>query len=110
VELSTTGRRSGETRTVTIWFVRDGERLYVQSGKEGKTDWYRNLLANTEVTLRIGTLHLHGRAHAVEGAAENERMHALFEKKYLSARVMGWFGGGFGHGKVAMIDELAEAP
>ena len=108
VELSTTGRRSGQARTVTIWFVRDGERVYVQSGKEGKTDWYRNVIANPAVTLRFGALRLRGRALAVEDAGEAERVHGLFEQKYLSARVMGWFGGGFGHGKVVLIDDLAE--
>jgi len=110
VELSTTGRRSGQARTVTIWFVRDGERVYVQSGKEGKTDWYRNVLASPAVTLRFGAQRLRGRARAVEDTGEAERVHGLFEQKYLSARVMGWFGGGFGHGKVVLIDELAEAP
>ena len=54
VELTTTGRSSGQARTVTIWFVRDGDRLYVQSGKEGTTDWYRNLLKTPTVTLQIG--------------------------------------------------------
>ena len=43
LELTTSGRKSGQPRTATIWFVYD-DRLYVQSGKEGKTDWYRNLL------------------------------------------------------------------
>ena len=106
LELVTTGRRSGQERTVTIWFVRDGERLYVQSGKEGQTDWYRNVLANPAVTLRIGTLRLRGEAHGIDDAAETERVHTLFDQKYLRARVMGWFGGGFGHGKVVVIDHL----
>ena len=33
-------------------------------------------------------------------------MHELFDHKYLRARVMGWFGGGFGHGKVLLIENL----
>src|SRR5262249_35071489 len=82
-ELSATGRRSGQTRSVTIWFVRDGERIYVQSGKEGKTDWYRNVLANPTVTLHVGALQLRGRARAVDDARETERVHKLFEQKYV---------------------------
>lgn len=106
VELTTTGRKSGQARTVTIWFVRDGDHLYVQSGQEGKTDWYRNVLGNPVVTLRIGALRMKGRARPVEDTQESDRVHALFEQKYVSARVMGWFGGGFGHGKVVRIDSL----
>jgi len=110
LELSSTGRRSGQVRTVTIWFVRDGARLYVQSGKEGNTDWYHNVLANPAVTLRIGTLRLQGQARRVDDPAESERVHTLFDQKYLRARIMGWFGGGFGHGKVVVIDHLENTP
>jgi deazaflavin-dependent oxidoreductase (nitroreductase family) len=106
LEITTAGRTSGQARTATIWFVREGDHIYVQSGKEGQTDWYRNALKTPAVTLRIGTLMLRGRARPVDDAAEVARVHELFEHKYVSARVMGWFGGGFGHGKVLLIDDL----
>jgi deazaflavin-dependent oxidoreductase (nitroreductase family) len=103
VELTTIGRKSGQPRGVTIWFVHDQGSLYVQAGKDGKTDWYRNLLAKPEATLRFEGLTVRGLAKAVDDAAETQRIHGLFSGKYLSARVMGWFGGGFGHGKVVRI-------
>jgi deazaflavin-dependent oxidoreductase (nitroreductase family) len=106
VELTTIGRKSGQARTVTIWFVHDQGRLYVQAGKDGKTDWYRNLLAKPEVTLRFEGLTVRGTAKPIDDPAETERIHGLFSGKYLSARVMGWFGGGFGHGKVVRIEPL----
>jgi hypothetical protein len=91
---------------VTIWFVVDGANLYVQAGKGGKTDWYHNLLAKPEVSLRFDGLSLHGLAKPIDDADETNRIHQLFADKYLSARVMGWFGGGFGHGKVVRFDSL----
>jgi deazaflavin-dependent oxidoreductase (nitroreductase family) len=106
LELTTTGRTSGQARTVTIWFVREGDHIYVQSGKEGMTDWYRNALKTPAVGLRIGTLALRGRARPIDDAKESERIHELFAGKYLSARMMGWFGGGFGHGRVLLIEGL----
>jgi deazaflavin-dependent oxidoreductase (nitroreductase family) len=106
VELTTVGRKSGRPRTVTIWFVHDEGRLYVQAGKDGKTDWYRNLVAKPEVTLGFDGLTVRGTAKVIDDAAETERVHGLFSGKYLSARVMGWFGGGFGHGKVVRIEPL----
>ena len=110
LELTTVGRKSGQARAVTIWFVYDGERLYVQSGKEGSTDWYRNLSANPAVSLRIGTVALRGRARPIDDPAESARVHALFDEKYLRARVLGWFGGDTGHGKVVLIEALEAAP
>lgn len=103
LELTTTGRKSGKPRTVTIWFVVD-DRLYVQSGKEGKTDWYQNVLANPAVTVKIDDREFRGQARTITDAAETARVHELFTQKYLSARVMSWFGGGFGSGKVVALD------
>lgn len=106
VELTTVGRRSGQPRTVTIWFVVDASRLYVQAGSGGSADWYRNLAANPALSLRIGSLALRGRARPIDDAGETARVHALFEQKYLRARVFGWFGGQTGHGKVVVIEQL----
>ncbi len=110
VQLTTAGRSSGQARTVTIWFVRDGDRIYIQSGKDGKTDWYRNLLKAPTVTLRIADLTLGGQARAIDDQKETERVHALFAQKYLRARVMGWFGGEVGRGRIVVIDALQPAP
>ena len=105
VNLVTTGRKSGQPRTVTIWFVHDAGRIYVQSGKDGKTDWYRNVLAKPEVTLELEGLTVQGKARPIDDPGEAERIHQLFRDKYLTARVMSWIGaGGFGQGKVVAID------
>jgi deazaflavin-dependent oxidoreductase (nitroreductase family) len=106
VKLTTVGRSSGKPRTVTIWFVCDQDHLYVQSGREGETNWYRNLLAKPEVRLEFDSLRLTGRAVPVEDETETQRIHDLFRSKYLTARIMGWFGGGFGTGRVVRIESL----
>jgi deazaflavin-dependent oxidoreductase (nitroreductase family) len=102
--LTTSGRTSGKPRSVMIWFVYDAGKVYVQSGKGGTTDWYRNLLKTPAVTLKIGDVETPGTAQPIDDRAETARVHELFKQKYLSARVMSWFGGGFGTGKVVRID------
>lgn len=109
VELTTIGRTSAQPRTVTIWFAADAEgRLYVQSGKDGGTDWYRNLLKTPAVKLKIGELAMTAVAVPIDDPAETARVHELFKEKYLTARIMSWFGGGFGRGKVVRLDDLHE--
>ena len=111
IELATTGRKSGETRTVEIWFVADDQgRLYVQSGKDGKTDWYQNLLKTPAVTMRIGELAMRGVATPVEDLTEVARVHELFRQKYLRARVSEWIGSDVGRGRVVLIAELTQLP
>jgi len=98
IELTTTGRRSGRLHTRPIWFVvRDGAIL-VQSGKEGKTDWYRNVLANPTVTVRADRYTFRGRARPLKDPEEVVRVHRLFLDKYTSARLLSWVGSGIGRG------------
>lgn len=111
IELTTTGRKSGQPRTVTIWFAVDERgRLYVQSGQDGRTDWYRNLRRTPAVTMRIGELAMRGVATPIDDGAEAARVHELFRQKYLRARLTAWFGGEAGHGKVVQLDELSQLP
>jgi hypothetical protein len=58
VDITTTGRNSGEARRIEIWRYRYGGRTFL-SGSPGTRDWYANLLANPEFTY-----HLKGSAQA----------------------------------------------
>ena len=55
VELTTTGRKSGQPRTVILTApVIDGDRLILVASKGGNDDhpdWYRNLVAKPEVEI-----------------------------------------------------------
>ncbi len=52
--LTTTGRVTGTPHRIEIWFaLRDGT-VYLMAGDRDRSDWVRNLLANSEVTLEIG--------------------------------------------------------
>ena len=104
VELTTAGRTSGKPHTKPIWFVYDQGHLYLQSGKEGKTDWYQNLKKNPKMTLKIGTVTANGKAKFINDAKEAERIHNLFSKKYLTARIAGAVGSSIGHGRAVEVE------
>ena len=61
VEITTTGRKSSKPHTKPVWFVYDQGHFYLQSGKEGKSDWYLNLKKNPQLSLKIGALSFSGR-------------------------------------------------
>ena len=109
LEITTLGRTSGKPRTKPIWFVYEQGHLYIQSGKEGKTHWYRNLQKNTQMQLKIAHLALTGKAKFIEDRAETERVHTLFSSKYTFARFAGLVGSSIGQGKVVEIELLTEA-
>jgi len=104
VEITTTGRKSGKAHTKPIWFVYDQGRLYLQSGQEGKSDWYQNLKKNPQMTLKIGTVTFQGKAKFIDDQKETERIHGLFSAKYIGARLAGMVGSSIGHGKAVEVE------
>jgi deazaflavin-dependent oxidoreductase (nitroreductase family) len=55
--LTTTGRKSGQSRTTPLNIMADGDRwLLVASygGDDRDPQWYRNLQANPEATIQLG--------------------------------------------------------
>jgi deazaflavin-dependent oxidoreductase (nitroreductase family) len=104
VEITTSGRKSGKAHTKPIWFVYDQGRLYLQSGKGGKSDWYQNLKKNPQMTLKIGTITFQGKAKFIDDQKETERIHGLFSAKYIGARLAGMVGSSIGHGKAVEVE------
>ncbi len=104
VKITTIGRKTGKPHTKPIWFVYNQGHLYLQSGKGGKTDWYQNLQKNPQITLKIDTLTLNGRAKFITDPQEVERIHGLFRNKYLAARMAGIVGSSIGHGEVVEVE------
>ena len=79
VTLTTTGRRSGQPRTVPLYAWEDGDRLVIVGSWGGSAvdpDWVRNLRADPRATIRKGREVLDVRATEVD-AAERERLWAL---------------------------------
>jgi deazaflavin-dependent oxidoreductase (nitroreductase family) len=55
--LRTTGRRSGETRTNSLVYARDGERYLVVPSNGGASKapgWFHNVCATSQVEIQIG--------------------------------------------------------
>lgn len=52
IDITTTGRKSGEARRIEIWFHNLDGRIYI-TGMPGKRSWYANLLANPELTFHL---------------------------------------------------------
>jgi deazaflavin-dependent oxidoreductase (nitroreductase family) len=52
IDITTTGRHSGEPRRIEIWMYRYDGRTFL-SGSPGRRDWYANLVANPEFTFHL---------------------------------------------------------
>jgi deazaflavin-dependent oxidoreductase (nitroreductase family) len=99
VELTTTGRKTGKAHIRPVWFVVDGGKIVVQAGKDGKTDWYRNLLAHPAVVVRQGEYRFRARAAPVTDPARVAELHRIFLQKYTRAWLLSFVGSSIGRGR-----------
>ena len=67
--LTTTGAKSGQPRTMPLVYTTDGDRYVIIASKGGaptNPDWFRNLVANPEVTVEVGTEKFQAKATVAE--------------------------------------------
>jgi deazaflavin-dependent oxidoreductase (nitroreductase family) len=86
------GRKSGQPHEVTIWFLVDGEAVYLVTA-DRRRQWVRNVLAHPVVQLRVCDETFAGEATPVTGPAEMARVVALLKRKYRLARPYLWWRG-----------------
>src|SRR6184192_3135017 len=75
------GRKTGKTHEVTIWFVLDGERLYIGTASVNR-QWVRNVQKTPKVRLSITGEMFDGNARFLTDRAEHERAMAAIRRKY----------------------------
>ncbi len=71
--LVTRGRRTGKPRYTGLNYAEDGGTVYVMSGFGARTDWYRNLVADPRVEVRVGKRRWCAIAETVTDAKMRER-------------------------------------
>jgi deazaflavin-dependent oxidoreductase (nitroreductase family) len=74
--VTSTGRRSGQQRTIVLGYGRQGDRLVViasNNGAPSDPDWYLNLLADLNATVELGPDKFQVRATIV-GPGERDQL------------------------------------
>ncbi len=51
IKLSVVGRKSGETISIPVWFVLEGDTLYLLPVRGSDTQWYKNVLNNPQIRI-----------------------------------------------------------
>ena len=90
------GRRSGMPYGVTIWFMVEGEAVYLATANR-KRQWPRNVAVRPEVKLQIGNETFTGRVEVIADRTRIEHVTDLLAAKYwytrpyvALARLFGW--------------------
>ena len=75
------GRKTGKPHEVTIWFVLDGDKLFIGTASVNR-QWVRNVQKTPKIKLSIGGETFEGSARFLTDHAEHERAMAAIRRKY----------------------------
>jgi deazaflavin-dependent oxidoreductase (nitroreductase family) len=75
------GRKSGRPYEVTIWYMVDGDRLYLVSANADR-NWVRNVKVRPGVSLRVGNEVFNGDVREITDKRERDKVSGLVERKY----------------------------
>ena len=88
IDITTIGRKTGQSRRTEIWFHNVEGRLYI-TGTPGRRDWYANLLAHPEFTFHLKQsvrADLPARATAILDKAQRREIMATIHRKLSGKR------------------------
>jgi deazaflavin-dependent oxidoreductase (nitroreductase family) len=92
INLSVIGRKSGKTISNPVWFIAEGNTLYLLPVRGSDTQWYQNALKNPQIRIdaRGAEAKLRAKAITESGAVKSviekfrEKYGAMDVKKYYS--------------------------
>jgi deazaflavin-dependent oxidoreductase (nitroreductase family) len=82
--VTTTGRRTGASHRIEIWYARDGDTVYLLSGGGRSSDWVRNLSADPAVLVDLDGNVRAASARILDEGDEAEHAKSLVFTKYAS--------------------------
>ena len=82
IKISVIGRKSGKTISIPVWFVLDGENLYLLPVQGSDTQWYKNVLRNPSIRIDARGVAAEFRATPVTGAKAVSSVVEKFREKY----------------------------
>jgi deazaflavin-dependent oxidoreductase (nitroreductase family) len=82
IKISVIGRKSGQTISIPVWFVLEGEKLYLLPVQGSDTQWYRNVLRNPSIRIDARGAQAEFRATRVTGAKAVKSVVEKFREKY----------------------------
>src|SRR5437773_2059803 len=91
IEITVTGRKSGHGISNPVWFVQEGEKLYLLPVKGSDSDWYRNILKTPKMRLNAGGKEWSAEVSAVTDKAKVRDIVEKFRDKYGADQVKKYY-------------------
>jgi len=82
IKISVIGRKSGQTISIPVWFVLEGEKLYLLPVQGSDTQWYKNVLQNPTIRIDARSVEAEFLAKPITEAKAVKSVVEKFREKY----------------------------
>jgi deazaflavin-dependent oxidoreductase (nitroreductase family) len=91
INITVIGRKSGRTISNSVWFVLDGDRLYLLPVQGSDTQWYKNVLKNPSLKIEVGGTEAELKVIPVTDAKQVSSVVERFRDKYGASDVRKYY-------------------
>jgi deazaflavin-dependent oxidoreductase (nitroreductase family) len=91
INITVTGRKSGRTISIPVWFVLEEDKLYLLPVQGSDTQWYKNVLKNPRIRIDARGAEAEVEAVPVTDAKEVSSVVEKFREKYGASDVKKYY-------------------
>jgi len=91
IKLSVTGRKSGRSISIPVWFALEGNMLYLLPVQGSDTHWYKNVLKNPTMRIDARGASAEFQAVPITDAAQVAPVVEKFREKYGASDVKKYY-------------------
>jgi len=91
ITITVTGRKSGRTISIPVWFVFEDDKLYLLPVQGSDTQWYKNVLKNKLIRIDARGAQAEVQAVPVKDATQVKSVVEKFRDKYGASDVKKYY-------------------
>ena len=91
INITVTGRKSGRTISIPVWFVSEDNKLYLLPVSGSDTQWYKNVLKNSSIQIEAGGAKAERKVAPVKDAKQVASVVEKFRAKYGASDVKKYY-------------------
>jgi deazaflavin-dependent oxidoreductase (nitroreductase family) len=91
VTISVTGRKSGRSISIPVWFVSEDNKLYLLPVSGSDTQWYKNVLKNPSIQIEAGNTKAERKVAPVKDPKQVFSIVEKFRAKYGASDVKKYY-------------------
>ena len=91
ITITVTGRKSGRSIANPVWFVSDGDQLYLLPVQGSDTQWYKNVVKNPSIKIKAGGAEAEFKAIPITDGKQVSSVTEKFRAKYGASDVKKYY-------------------